>query len=305
MSKSLPPLTWFRAFDAAARHLSFTLAADELGFTQSAISQHVRALEDRLGTPLFLRRHRALMLTDAGRLLVPDVAAAMARLHTATARFLPDTMRPKLTIATSASIAQWQLAPRLADFHSKYPNIALQIVTTVWPDDFSNTNADVDIRFGPPDVVGQGATLIEPSMLHVVAAPAIADHLSGPFDWRKLTKFPLIQAIGISTGWSDLGKRSNARIPIEPSIFVDTHGLAVDLAVAGAGIALTHSLISQGSIKAGNLVIIPSLENTAEEGYYLARKVTAFPDAQDAFVRWFLANLSLHSGDIHRPIEEK
>ncbi len=121
MPKSLPPLTWFRAFDAAARNLSFTAAADELGFTQSAISQHVRALEDRLGTQLFIRGHRALQLTDAGRMLVPDVAAAMARLTHATERFLPTISRQKLTIATSASIASWVLAPRLAQFHAAFP----------------------------------------------------------------------------------------------------------------------------------------------------------------------------------------
>ncbi|MGC1497752.1 MAG: LysR substrate-binding domain-containing protein [Sulfitobacter sp.] len=293
MSKALPPLTWFRAFDAAARHLSFTLAAEELGFTQSAISQHVRALEDRLGTPLFLRRHRALMLTDAGRLLVPDVAAAMARLHNATERFLPSTSRPKLTIATSASIAQWLLAPHLSDFHQSHPEIAIQILTTVWPDDFSNTNADVDIRFGPPDVVGQGAILLEPSALHVVAAPRIAKHLTGPIDWHQLAKLPLIQAIGISTTWSDLAKRAKSPIPIEPNIFVDTHGLAIDLAVSGAGIALTHSLISQEPILAGTLTKLPLPQIAAEEGYYLARKTTAFPEAQEAFVLWFLAKLSL------------
>ncbi len=301
MSKSLPPLTWFRAFDAAARHLSFTLAADELGFTQSAISQHVRALEDRLGTPLFLRRHRALMLTDAGRLLVPDVAAAMARLHNATARFLPSSSHPKLTIATSASIAQWLLAPHLRDFQRWHPDITIQILTTVWPDDFSNTNADVDIRFGPPDVVGQGATLLEPSMLQVVAAPAIADQITNPIDWHQLIKFPLIQAIGISTNWSDLAKQVKAPITVTPSIFVDTHGLAVDLAVSGAGIALTHSLISQGPIKEGKLAKIPIEPDIAEEGYYLARKMTTFPDAQDAFVFWFLAKLSLHVHDVEPP----
>ncbi|WP_319799781.1 LysR family transcriptional regulator [Roseobacter weihaiensis] len=85
MKKPLPPVTWFRAFDATARHLSFTLAAQELGFTQSAISQNVRALEQKLGTPLFVRGHRALSLTQAGRLLVPDVAAAIAQLEQAPA----------------------------------------------------------------------------------------------------------------------------------------------------------------------------------------------------------------------------
>ena len=113
MKKPLPPITWFRAFDATARHLSFTLAAQELGFTQSAISQNVRALEDKLGTPLFIRGPRRLSLTEAGRLLVPDVAAAMAQLEDATARFLPVSDRERLSVAVSTSIAQWVIAPGL------------------------------------------------------------------------------------------------------------------------------------------------------------------------------------------------
>ncbi|MBW4709965.1 LysR family transcriptional regulator [Roseobacter sp. YSTF-M11] len=291
---SLPPLTWFRAFDAAARHLSFTLAAEELGFTQSAISQHVRSLEDRLGTQLFVRRHRALMLTDAGRLLVPDVAAAMGRLTQATERFQPTLTKPKLTIATSASVAQWIIAPRLASFHKRYPDSALQIVTTVWPDDFSATNADIEIRFGSKDVVGQGAELLTPSRLHVVASPSLAERLGDPVDWSALQSMPLIQPIGLSTGWADVARRApGGQPPLEASILVDTHGLAVDLAVSGAGVALTHTLISQTALCENRLHCVPLDPCTAEEGYYLARKATSFPREQDAFVAWFHDSLAL------------
>ena len=172
MPKSLTPLTWFRAFDAAARHLSFTAAADELGFTQSAISQHVRALEQRLGAPLFIRGKRALILTEAGRGLVPDVAAAMAQLARATERFVPSPEVPKLPIATSASVSQWVMAPGLRHFLAAHPGSALQLVSTIWPDDFSATRADIDIRFGADAVVGRNATLIEPSQLCAVVAKA-------------------------------------------------------------------------------------------------------------------------------------
>ena len=121
MAKSLPPLTWFRAFDAAARHLNFTAAAQELGLTQSAVSQHIRALESRLGTPLFVRKPRGLVLTDGGRHLVPDVAAALARLRIATDAFEPAVGGDILTIATSVSFAQWFLAPGLVDFSPPVP----------------------------------------------------------------------------------------------------------------------------------------------------------------------------------------
>lgn len=287
MPKALPPLTWFRAFEAAARHLSFTLAAEELGFTQSAISQHVRALEDRLGTQLFIRGNRALMLTDSGRLLLPDVAAAMSTLATATHRFLPDEDRPTFTIATSASIARWLLAPHIAKFQSANPDITLQIVTTVWPDDFVATNADIEIRFGAASVVGRNATLLNPSFLHAVASPGVARSLAhhAPKNW--LATQPLIQPVGLSTSWSDIGKKSKPPIALSATYLVDTHGMAIDLALGNAGIALCHALVSREAIRQGLLVELdlPSIE--AREGYYLATKATLLPDCQARFVTWF------------------
>lgn len=282
MSKSLPPLTWFRAFDAAARHLSFTAAANELGFTQSAISQHVRALEDRLGAPLFVRGKRALILTEAGRGLVPDVAAAMAQLATATERFVPSQTVPKLTIATSASVSQWVLAPGLRHFHAAHPDIALHLISTIWPDDFTATRADIDIRFGARAVVGRNATLIEPSRLCAVVAPAVAS------TWDTAIKRPMIQPVGLSTGWRDIGLALGHKDWPAPLIEVDTHGLAVDLAVAGAGVALTHSLIAQRAIADGRLHALDMPETPALEGYYLARNATDLPTAQQIFVDWFM-----------------
>jgi LysR family transcriptional regulator, glycine cleavage system transcriptional activator len=286
MSRSLPPLTWFRAFDAAARHLSFTLAAEELGFTQSAISQHVRALEDRLGTQLFIRGNRALMLTDAGRLLLPDVAAAMATLTAATQRFLPEQHKPTLMIATSASIAHWVLAPNIAEFQRAYPDVALQIVTTVWPDDFVATNADIEIRFGPESVVGRNATLLEPSFLHAVLSPRLAAPLKGkpPVQW--LGTVPLIQPVGLSTGWSEIGRRHRPALSLEASFLVDTHGMAVDLALGHAGVALCHGLITREALRRGELIEVDLPRMDAKEGYYLAAKSTQLPEAQARFLSW-------------------
>lgn len=288
MSKSLPPLTWFRAFEAAARHLSFTLAADELGFTQSAISQHVRALEDRLGCQLFVRANRSLHLTDAGRLLVPDVTAAMGLLNQAVRRFLPDSDRAKLTIATSASIAHFVIAPHVAAFNARHPDIALQLITTIWPDDFAASTADIEIRFGAPGVVGAGASLLEPSHLHIVAAPEVADTLPKTPRLTDLRAFPLIQAVGLSTGWTSLSRQHKLAEALEADLYVDTHGMAVDLASAGAGVALTHCQITRTAIQRGELCEIALPHVPAEEGYYIALKATALPAQQQQFVEWFL-----------------
>lgn len=290
MPKPLPPLTWFRAFDAAARHLSFTQAANELGLTQSAISQHVRALEDHLSTPLFIRAHRALQLTDAARLLVPDVAASLARLALATERFIPQTDRPRLTLATSVSVAQHLIAPHLSSFQNTHPDVAIQIVTAIWPDDFASTNADIEIRFGTADVVGAGAELLQPSFLHAVATPEICATCDATNPTQSLQNQTLIQPLGLSTSW-----KAFANLPQrEADMFVDTHGLAVDLALGGAGIALTHSLITGPALKSGQLNALPLPAVPAEEGYYLHQKTATNQPLQNAFVAWLLNQIAQH-----------
>jgi LysR family glycine cleavage system transcriptional activator len=200
----------------------------------------------------------------------------MAQLEQATERFLPSTTRPKLTIATSVSIAQWIIAPRLSAFLAAHPDCALQIATTIWPDDFASTNADIEIRFGRREVVGQGATLLEPSYLHGVAAPTLAE--------KPLMQQRLIQPVGVSTGWPDLLQLADLPANVEAQVFVDTHGLAVDLAVSGAGVALAHSQITRAALDDGRLCAVPLPRIKAEEGYYLARKSELHPELQSAFV---------------------
>ena len=135
MAKSLPPLTWFRSFEAAARNLSFTAAAEEIGLTQSAVSQQVKSLELRLRVPLFVRQARGLMLTDDGRRLLPEISAALDALAGAANRFEAGPVENLLTVATSVSVAQWVIAPRLPDFTARHPNIRLRLLSAIWPDD--------------------------------------------------------------------------------------------------------------------------------------------------------------------------
>ena len=279
MSNRPPPLTWLRAFESAARHLSFTRAAEELGLTQSAISQHVRALEGDLGTPLFLRVHRALRLTEAGRLLLPEVTSGLQVLTQAVGRFQQPQDRPRLRIASSASVAQHILSPRLTDFLSAHPATVVELRTTVWPDDFIATAADVEIRFGSAQMVAQGARLLQPTQLVAVATPQVAR------SFAQGQRPPLIQPVGLSNDWSDLIKRA------QPDIYVDTHGLAVDLACDGAGVALTHGLVAARALAAGQLVALDLPRLPAKEGYWVA--VTSGPAQAlaQAFADWLFSCL--------------
>ncbi|MEM9439193.1 MAG: LysR family transcriptional regulator [Pseudomonadota bacterium] len=275
MTGSLPPLTWFRSFEAAARHLSFTAAADELGLTQSAISQQVRSLEMRLGVELFHRRHRGISLTDDGRKLQPKVGSALDSLAQATASYEIGSNRDLLTIATSVSIAQWIVAPRLKGFMEDHPGLRVRILSTIWPDDFKALLADVEIRFGSDKQVGADAERLLPDSLIAIARP----DLDGSLEDQTL-----IEAVGTSETWRDWARLTDYGESLRPSIFVDSHGASLDMALHGNGVALTSSLLAAQTLETNSLIQIHPTVVPSSEGYFLATKTKS--DASFAFGTW-------------------
>lgn len=284
MAKSVPPVSWFRAFEAAARRLSFTGAAEELGLTQSAISQHVRSLELRFGVRLFERKPRGLALTDEGRRMFPDVSRAIETLSSVSQAF---DHRPKgraLTIATSVSFAQWYLAPSLEAFQREHDDLSIRIITTTWPDEYHRPLADVEIRFGPEAVVGQNANRLQPDDLIIVAAPSIAEKI------RPLETEVLIEAVGTSDGWKYWAEAVSAEPVNPPRLKVESYGLAVDLATCGAGVALTSAFIAAPGIAKGTLKQLDFPSAPANDGYFLAVSDADNPDSKE-FSDWLTARL--------------
>ncbi|WP_425404421.1 LysR family transcriptional regulator [Hwanghaeella sp.] len=278
MPKQMPPLTWFRAFDAAARHLNFTAAAEDLGLTQSAVSQHVRSLEQRFGVKLFNRHARGITLTDEGRRLFPDVTRAIDTFASLSEAYDNRAEGRILTIAASVSVIQWYLAPGLAAFRADWPDIAVRFINTTWPDEFNVKLADVEIRYGAASLVGRDAIRLEPDELVVVASPGIAAD--------TVLAQPLIQAVGTSDSWAHWSRSTGIDVPREPSLLVDSHGLAVDLARRGTGTALTSSLIAAPSLRDGTLTRADLPSTPSIDGYYLANNSEETPAAR-AFAAWF------------------
>ncbi|MEL6689660.1 MAG: LysR family transcriptional regulator [Pseudomonadota bacterium] len=259
MNRGLPPLTWFRSFDATARTLSFTAAAEEIGLTQSAVSQQVKSLELRLGVSLFLRKPRSLALTDEGRKLVPQVAAALGTLASATEAFDRNADEDMLTVASSVSVVQWCLSPRLGDFIHRSPGVRVRLLSAVWPDDFHTRQADVEIRFGTAAQAGKGALSLEPSRLVAVKSPDLAGNLS---------ELPLIETVGTSTGWKAWQKKYGD--VSEPVLFADTYGLALQLAVDGNGVTLISEFLISSVLEQGVLERVGDGYVDATEGYFLS-----------------------------------
>src|SRR6202790_2195635 len=149
MTARLPSLNGLRAFEAAARHLSFTVAASELNVTQTAISHQIRRLEEELGTRLFVRQNRALALTPEAKDYLPGVRAAFNDLRLATDRLLRRDDDHVLTVSTLASLAAKWLLPRLSTFQESHPRIHVRITTSPGLGEFRNGDVDAAIRYGP------------------------------------------------------------------------------------------------------------------------------------------------------------
>lgn len=191
MSRSLPPLAAIRAFEAAARHLSFTKAAAELGMTQAAVSYQIKLLEERIGEPLFLRRPREVALTAAGRRLAPQTSEAFDLLRDAYGRFGADAPST-LIISTMHTFASQWLAPRLGTFQVLNPGIAVRLETTERLVDFAAEEVDVVIRSG----MGKWPGLASHRLLGVrftpMLAPALAASVGGVHEPSDVLKLPLL-----------------------------------------------------------------------------------------------------------------
>lgn len=292
MSRSLPPLGWFRAFESAARLQSFTAAADDLDMTQSAISQQIRALESRLGCRLFDRKHRGISLTDDGRKLLPDVTRAIESIRAATAPFQSHTNTNMLTIGTSVSIAQWYLAPALHEFMQSVAGVQVRLLTSVWPDEISDTT-DVQIRFGPVQSTQTNSLALGKNQLTLVASPKFNNNRPPKrITNTQLADVTVIQAVGTSDTWANSAERFSLNPQAGSSIFVDSHGLAVDFARSGSGIALTSELIAAPSLADGSLIRVHPKLIDANDGYSVIINASHHQDTAPIFVDWLKTQIS-------------
>ena len=301
-NRALPPLGWFRVFESAARLLSFTAAADELGLTQSAVSQQIRALEERFGCALFIRKPRGIALTDDGRRLLPGVTDGIANLRAAADAFEPATDPELLTVATSVSIAQWFLAPRLKDFLNQNSQVRVRIITAVWPDEFIASTADVRIRFCPAEAAGKNAKALGSNRIALFGSPGDTSKPSKQHNVAELMNEPLIQPVGTADTWTKFAQ--GADLPVEKQIdtYVDSHGLAVDFAQSGSGMALTSMLIAAPSVLATRLELLHQHTMPAKDGYFIDTGSHRENDVAKLFVQWLQEQANKAESDAYERV---
>ncbi len=296
MPRALPTLNALRAFEAAARLLSVTKAAEELHVTPAAISHQIKALEEQLGTILFRRENRRLLLTDAGQLLLPGMSDGLDAMAAAVTQVRMAEASPRLSVSTTPSLASRWLVPRLNSFQIAHPDIDVRIQASIKLMDFDRDGLDVGIRFGRGDYPGLRADSLGTPWVIPVCSPRLTEGppaLISPSDLRHHTllhdtweaedgtwvDWPIwLRAAGVDDVDGNPGPR-----------FSDSD-LTITAAIEGQGVALIDHVLVEREIAAGRLVIPFDIGLESDFGYYVVSTTQAANrPAVKAFREWALA----------------
>lgn len=253
---ALPPLAALRAFDAAARHLSFRAAADELSVTQSAVSHQIAELEQRLGVAMFRREHRRVELTAAGALYRPYVREALQRLEQGTALVTLGSASRELDVQVYVTVAVRWLIPRLYSFTSTHPQVKVRLNTSHLDWEFAAEESDVAIVCTErPDRPGVHATHLFDAGLVAVCSPALTHAglgLRQPADLVNHSLLQLYTAVDECEAW--LRAAGVEQITGSGTVRVDSYLLAIEAAIDGQGVAIVPSFLVGADLRSGRLV---------------------------------------------------
>jgi LysR family transcriptional regulator, glycine cleavage system transcriptional activator len=308
VSRRLPNLNALRAFEAAARHLSFSRAADELCVTQGAISRHIKTLEQELGVLLFRRMTRAVELTDEGKEYLLVARQAFDLIEQASARLLPGRQHKVLTVSVLPTFAMRWLIPRLPQFNAAYPNTEVRMITSIAPVSFGRDPIDLAIRVGTPpergvptdkprislemvdDWSSVHADLLMPDVLIPVCSPKLFAVHARPRAAADLLRFPLLHMATRPHAWPDWFRALGVEYPdAEEGSAYGHFFMAIQAALDGAGIALVPRALAEAEIASGQLVVPVDGSVESDGAYYLlCRRQQRETDPIRLFRRWLL-----------------
>jgi LysR family glycine cleavage system transcriptional activator len=288
---NLPPLDLIQGFEAAARNLSFTRAAEELFITQSAVSRQIRALEEHLSVPLFERRHRALVLTEQGRTLYRAAGELLGRLQEVTDGLRTGGATRHLTVTTTGGFASLWLIPRLRGFTALHPDVDVRISATYKAINLERNLVDVAVRFCQKDVAPDGAVRLFGEELFPVCSPSLLSE--GP---RQLLKLEDLQHHALlhmdeAAGYLDWGTwlAAQGHTDLRPaaSLRFDSYEPMIAAALSGQGVAMGIGRLVSGLLAEGRLVAPFAKSVTGPGGYYIVRSsLTGDRPHVRAFIDW-------------------
>lgn len=279
------PLNALRAFESSARHLSFTRAARELNVTQAAVSQQVRALEERLGARLFKRLPRGLGMTDEGMALLPAVSDAFDRIDTVLKQFEGGHFHEVLTVGVVGTFAVGWLMPRLKRFRTAHPFVELRLLTHNNLVDFAAEGFDLAIRFGDGNWPGTQAAALLGAPLTVLCAPELAARIRSPRDLAAETLLRSYRA----DEWALWFAKADLPVGTIRGPVFDSSRLMVEAAMQGAGVALAPARMFERELQSGQLVRTFDLEVDTGSYWLTWVKSKRMTPAMQAFRDWIVS----------------
>jgi LysR family transcriptional regulator, glycine cleavage system transcriptional activator len=289
MRRRLPSLNALKAFEASARHESFTKAANELCVTQGAVSQQVKVLEDDLGVRLFRRERQRLLITDAGRTYLEVVRDAFDRLAMGTERLLQREKSGTLTVTTSPNFAAKWLVHRLGRFAEAHPGIDLRISASMQHVDFAREDIDLAIRHGDGQWPGMHVTRLCAEELFPVCSPGLKVGRSALRLLRDIQHCTLLHT-NDTDGWAQWLERTGVPgVDFKRGIVFNQASMAIDAAVDGQGIALARTALASSDLISRRLVRpFPQALEAPFAFWIVCPKVTAELPKISAFRDWLL-----------------
>jgi LysR family glycine cleavage system transcriptional activator len=292
----MPPLNALRAFEAAARHLSLTKAAEELHVTAGALSHQIRGLEDLLGLKLFERRVRSIALTSAGKQLFPGLQTGFVHIRDAVAGLGEASDDRVLVISTPPGLTAKWLAPRLYRFSAAHPDIDVRVSSSLGNANFTTDGVDVAVRNLSVDAAAEAELviekLVEASLVPVCSARLFETH--GPFASPEALKgVPLIHDDSLPNragmpSWADWFKAAGVSgVNVSRGLRFNSADHALDATVEGAGVLLAQDLLAYDDLRTGRLIAPFELTLPTHRAYYFvcAKRRQGHPNVQ-AFRTW-------------------
>jgi DNA-binding transcriptional LysR family regulator len=296
----LPPLAQLEAFEAAARHLSFTKAADELALTQSAVSRQIAAVEAHYGLPLFRRLHRALRLTDDGQTLFRAVSEVLGQLHQVGGELQRDRRAKTVVVTTTPGFAGLWLIPRLAGFTAARPDVDVRISAGYSLVNLNRDGVDLGVRYQSEAVAGEGAELLFGEVVLPVCSPRLlrdpARPLKTPEDLRHHVLLHLDSGPGAELQDWPIWLRAMKFDGLKPAsvLHFSQFDQLINAALSGQGVALGRSPLLKQLLRERKLVAPFKKSIASPRSYYLVQSAAAAhkPEVQ-AFAAWLRAEVRL------------
>lgn len=284
----LPHVTWLKAFDAAARHSSFSAAAAELNLTPAAVSQQIRLLENHLNAHLFERRPRGVVLTDIGQAYAQPIRNSFIDMTAATNGLFGVKTKRTVKVRASISCAALVIAPQLDKFHQLYPDIFVQLTTSIWADRFDEETLDVDIRFGHGEWEESNISHLGHEYAIPVCHPDYAASFGHELGIKSLAESKVVQTIGSEVDWIKLADQNHLDLNATSDwLRADSSLIALQIVMAGQGTTLVLESFAKQFIEQGRLVAPLDCKLSKRRSHYvIVRDGVAKREEVNLFCKW-------------------